>query len=388
MTANTSPAVIGTNTVVIGQTNLTVTIQVYYQAMMVDATALTTVVPVVVYDLIAHSPNTVVNDNMTLVQNLLVDGTSFTLNGNINIPGAIPPNPITGIAPAVPPLFNWAAVNAPNILSFTNNGSLTIFNSGHFGDNRSSPYTIFRNAGAISAGSIDIRSLNYQNSGSISSLFGTTFPGWRRQTGKRHQLFRWSNDVLLSQSVKLDNSIDGRGRTNLSVSNALFDAGPGSGSTLQSQNGINLLIKPHTGDLFGNHIAVHDSGNSARRQGRSPLGGGGSRPEPGRFTDNVAIGTLSLSSQSPDPLFFFAGTGAHNAMYVDVLDLSSGTLTDYTNQIAINNNLIIYYAAARLQLHSAQQHQWPAAKSGGIPGRPVRRSYCAGRQAMPDRTAR
>ena len=78
----TSP-VIGTNIVVIGQTNLTVTIQVYYQAMMVDATALTTVVPVVVYDLIAHSPNTVVNDNMTLVQNLLVDGTSFTLNGNI-----------------------------------------------------------------------------------------------------------------------------------------------------------------------------------------------------------------------------------------------------------------------------------------------------------------
>jgi hypothetical protein len=360
---NTTPAVIGTNIIVLGQTNLTATIQVYYQALMVDATALTTVVPVVVYDLIGHSPNAAVNDNMTLVQHLLLDGTSITLNGNITIPGAIPPNPITGIAPAILPLFDWAAVNAPNVLYFTNNGSLNIFNSGHFGDDRPSPYTIFQNMGTISAGSIDIRSVNYQNSGSISSLFGTTFQGGagKLENGSSSS---GGQTTFLSQSLKLNNyQLTADGGINLSVSNALFDAGPGSGNILQSLNGINLLVKPRTGDLLGttlqsvtpavNHGVKVDHRWAALDRGPSPAG----------FTGNAAVGTLSLLSQSPDPLFFFTGTGPHKAMYVDLLDLSSPTLTDYTNQIAIDNNLIIYYAAARLNFT-------PPNNTNGIPQEP------------------
>ena len=46
------------------------------------------------------------------------------------------------------------------------------------------------------------------------------------------------------------------------------------------------------------------------------------------------------------PLFFFAGLGGGNALYVDVLDLSN--LLDYQNELQINPDLVIYFAAAKL----------------------------------------
>src|SRR5262249_2449868 len=154
-------------TLVLYPTNLTATITVYYQVLMVDATHLTTQVPVNVYDLATHSPNTVVNDNMTVLQSLHIDGQSFTVNGGITVPGLFPTNPITGLLPGFNPLFDYTGANAPKVLYFTNNGIFNIFNEAHFGDDRPSPYTVFRNTGTISASSVGIKSLNYENSGNI-----------------------------------------------------------------------------------------------------------------------------------------------------------------------------------------------------------------------------
>ncbi len=69
-------------------------------------------------------------------------------------------------------------------------------------------------------------------------------------------------------------------------------------------------------------------------------------PSVAGFSNNVALGSLELIPEGVNPLFVFSGTGTGNGLYVDYLDLSQ--LPDYTNQIQINPNLVIYYAAASL----------------------------------------
>ena len=129
----TNPTVIGTNIQVLLQTNVQVAIQVYYQVLMVDASKLTTDLPVNVYDLTVHSPNTVMNDQMTVLQTLLIDGQSFTLNGGITIPGAFPVNPLTPlVAPPQIPLFDWKSVNAPRLLSLHEQWHTQHFQRGPF----------------------------------------------------------------------------------------------------------------------------------------------------------------------------------------------------------------------------------------------------------------
>jgi len=71
---------------------------------------------------------------------------------------------------------------------------------------------------------------------------------------------------------------------------------------------------------------------------------------PAGFQNNTSLGILVLTpgdheDQFP-PLFLFAGASGNNALYVDKLDLSK--LADYQNELQINPNLVIYYAAAAL----------------------------------------
>src|SRR5205085_5152065 len=70
----------------------------------------------------------------------------------------------------------------------------------------------------------------------------------------------------------------------------------------------------------------------------------------GGFQNNTALGRLTLTPGLAEgtfpPLFFFAGNGGGNALYVDLLDLSK--LADYQNELQINPDLVIYFAAANL----------------------------------------
>ena len=112
------------------------------------------------------------------------------------------------------------------------------------------------------------------------------------------------------------------------------------------QNGFNLQLRPPTGDLLGTSfqsVAPNvpsvsiDHTWAAEDRGASAAG----------YDNNVALGILGLSSQGPDPFFYFSGTGPQNGLYVDMLDLSA-LGNNYRNQIAIDPSLVIYFAAARL----------------------------------------
>jgi len=132
----------------------------------------------------------------------------------------------------------------------------------------------------------------------------------------------------------------------LRATNALFDAGGGSGNVLTVQNGFNLQAKPATGDLLG--TTIETAAPAVPSVAIEHTWAGEDRgPHAAGFTNNTALGKLVVSSKSTDPFFYFAGTGNQNGLYVDQLDLTN-LGTNYQSGIAIDPNLTIYFASAKL----------------------------------------
>jgi hypothetical protein len=148
----------------------------------------------------------------------------------------------------------------------------------------------------------------------------------------------------------------------LDVRDSLFDAGGSSGNTVHVQYGFTLATFPtnaNTGDLLGTSFQTTapdfveiDHYWAAEDRGVSSSG----------YLNNVALGKLIVGPAGRFPLFFFAGTGAHNGLYVDLLDLSS-LGTNYQSLIDIDPSLTIYFAAAKLSFT-------PPKNAFGIPQEP------------------
>jgi len=314
-------------------------------AMIYDASALLTQVPVIVNTLATHSTNVVINDHMTVVQSLLIDGQSFTLNGGITLSSTFFFDNRGNIV--VVSLDSWIGTNTPNVKFFTNNGTINIPSEGHFGDDLPTPYSAFVNNGAITAFGQTINSdylgISGQNvtSGELSITARTgTVEGGTLTAGGDIRLF--ANDLKFNRATVGTSS-----RLDLSVANSLSDSGGSSANTFSCSDGFRLLRKPATGDLLGTTVntvapafAEVDHVWAASDVGAVPAG----------FQNNTALGRLTLAPGLNEanfpPLFFFAGTGGGNALYVDLLDLSK--LADYQNEIQINPDLVIYFAAANL----------------------------------------
>jgi hypothetical protein len=325
---------------------ITNTLGVGYHTLMVDARNLTTVAPSYVFDLRTRSTDVTIDDSMTVIENLLIDGRSLTLNNSFRIPGFYPPSPLTGITPPIPFLRNWVGPNAPNLLHLTNNGSLSIENEGHFGDDRP-PYANVINNGQIAAFGLNVDSDYFENSGNISIEAGLFLRGGSAKlengSSSATTITRFSYKELKFNNYQHNGGV---GPVSFYVTNSLSDAGEGSGNVIQVRNGINLLIKPAIGDLLGTRIqstALHGSLVTHAWAGENR------GPTPAGFANNVAIGTLVLEQTNSNAKFSFAGTGANKGLYVDLLDLSTFTTSQaLLSQLQISPNLVIYYAAARL----------------------------------------
>jgi hypothetical protein len=279
----------------------------------------------------ASATNIVMNDQANVVLELQLKGESFTLNGQMSILGGI---------------TDWRYTNAPGLRYFTNYGSLSVANEAHFGDDAPQPYMAFVNRGTIQSAGQDISSDYVELGGtnvSISSLDIFALDG-KVDNGR---LITGGDIAIWTGTLKLQNALFNSGnRIHLTVTNALFDNGPLSGNTLIARDGFFLHTKPSGvafSDLLGttfqssapNFAAV---GHLWAAQDYGPNNSG--------FSNNVAIGRLVLSPEGFDPFFAFTGTGLGNGLYVDHLDLSQ--LNDYANQLQIDPNIVIYYAAASL----------------------------------------
>jgi hypothetical protein len=336
-----------TTNLVSAPTLITNTANVSYHVFMLDCSGLQTSFPVNVFDLLMHGTNVTVNDQVTIYESFFADCQSLTFNKNVTFPGVMPS--FNGTMIPGTPIQSWVNTNAPTLLFFTNVGTFSIPNEAHFGDDRAVPYSAFVTRGSFTASSIQINSDYIEADGRKPTETGTLLQS-------QGILFLQSKDILFlngttfagnfanltSADITFSNHVFfTAGALNLSVSDNLTDLG--TTNTLEVQDGINLLVKPSTGDLLNTtvvDVAPRSTGQFVSHQwageDRGPVAAG--------FLNNVALERLQFFA-SPLSVFDFAGVGAKNALYVDVLDLS---LITSTNQLLIEDNMTIYYASILL----------------------------------------
>jgi len=165
------------------------------------------------------------------------------------------------------------------------------------------------------------------------------------------------NISITTGSLLASNVIIQAGKSlTLAATNLLTDTGPSptngniwtlGGSSVGS--GFNLPIKPALGDLLGTTITNIAPTNKNVINIWAGVNRGSSNSG---YTNNAAVGRLILDAlgASPGTQFYFSGTGASNAIYVDYLELQDrATNRDVNGNVSalvFNTNLVIYYAQA------------------------------------------
>ena len=358
-TFDSNGVAIATNSVPAPLTN-TVVVDLY--SLVLNGDNLLTTLPVITWELVTHSTNITISDSLTLVQSLLLDGQSFTLNGNLALSSTTLQNTIG--QSSVTSLLDWIYTNAPSLLFFTNNGTLSVPSEAHFGDDGPIPYLDFVNRGTLNGGSVSINSSYVGNSGLLSATVGPLDVKGAAGKFQNGQSTSRGDINFKFGGLKFNNhQLSAVGAINFTVTNGLSDAGPSSANVFRAQNGFKLLAPPGSGDLLGttfqsqlpNFVAA-DHAWAAQDRGVSTAG----------YTDNTALGKLILTVQSTTsaqfPLFRFKGVGATNGFYVDLLDLT-GLSTNYVAMLEIDPGLTLYYASAKLSFT-------PPLNAAGLPQQP------------------
>ncbi len=344
-----------------------------FHVLMVDA-ELQPTIPVQLLSFFARSTNVTINDLLIISNQFVVNASSLTIGSN-----AAGASVTSGEVDLQSPNIVWST-SFPTLQYFTNFGVVTVPNTTYFEGIRSSPYypsnfiepyQAFVNHGSITT-SGDIISANYfENTGtgarttnngvlstnlallssfngpvSISANTAVMSNGYVGITGV--------GDVsIVSGSLAISqHAITSGGALSFTVSNMLSDGGVNSSNFWTAADGFNLFLKPGTGDLLGTTLTATAPANlevttvwAGEDRGATVSG----------FSNDAALGHLILDGGSDTSAFFFGGTNsaAHNAMYVDLLELRDGA----TNQgisggqlvftaLDIDPSMTIYFADA------------------------------------------
>ncbi len=320
---------------------ITNTVNVEYHMMAYDLSGVATSVPATVQHFRASATNIVMNDRASVNLELVLKGESFTLNGQMALTG--------GLLALTEGVADWRVAAAPTLRHFTNNGTLTIANEAHFGDDTAQNYLSFVNRGTIQSRGQAINSSYTELAGtnisfstiSVSTTDGKVENGTVTANG---DIFFQAGTLKFHRAF-----VNSANRLYFTATNSLFDNGASSSNRVFVRDGFVLTGKPvgpGASDLLGTTIqsSAPNFAEVEHYWGAQNFG-----PNNNGFFNNVAVGRLVLSPEGFDPYFYFAGAsggGTINGLYVDELDLSQ--LSDYANQIEIDPSLIIYYAAAKL----------------------------------------
>ncbi len=314
------------------QTNQTFIAQENLYVMLVDASGLGAPIPVTVLDLKLHAANIVVGDPVTITNSFLMDGQGLTIQNNFALSNA---------------LQNWTFNNAPTLRNFTNNGSIFVPNSAHFGDDGPTNYLAFVNNGTIIAGGqtinttnleINNNATNWANFSDFTAIVQTGHVAGANIQAMGAVQFS-ANSLLIGNST-----LFAYDAINFTVADLLSDGGPGSGNNFYCDNGFNLWTKPASGDLLGTKIVDTALSNNKIYHNWAGANVGGFVAG---YANNSAIGKLVFNPQLQSgvykPQYKFYGATGNNGLYVNSLDLSQ--LTDFTNELYIDPSITIYYAS-------------------------------------------
>ena len=315
-----------------------------------------------VQDLILHGTNSIViSDAFNVMRTFTADAQNLTLTTN----GA-------GVgATSLDGELNWSSTTTfgptqlPNLRNLTNNGAIRAANLAVFGSSSAS-YGAFINNGLLADQGSTIYANNFLNSGTISNGVGS-FTLRSLTTILTNGSITAGGDIsITASSLVTSNLVLQAGRSlTLQATNLLTDGVTNGTSGLTNGNiwsvgaasigaGLNLPIKPALGDLLGTTITNIAPTNKNVINIWAGVDRGSSNSG---YTNNAAVGRLILDAlgASPGTQFYFSGTGASNAIYVDYLELQDrATNRDVNGNVSalefrtnlFPNLLVIYYAQA------------------------------------------
>ncbi|MEW6304831.1 MAG: hypothetical protein AB1705_15255 [Verrucomicrobiota bacterium] len=280
-----------------------------------------------VENLIAHSTNLVLGDDLTIKKTFLFTGESLLVptNGVLNFTNE---NVDIGVA------------NFPNLKYFTNQGFINIPQIGNFGFDRAQPYSNIVNEGTMIGQTLQFRADLFINTNSLSTIGGALVVAARTNLLSGGVITAGANVEMSGDDLVANGTfISSGGALNLNVVQRLTDLGVTNDWVVQ--NGFSLGTQPVKGDLLSTTITSFAPSNfntihlwAGENRGDSPNG----------YANNAALGRLILDGASGSR-FLFAGAGSSNALYLDYLELRNNA-TNFATALSVSPSLTIYFADA------------------------------------------
>jgi hypothetical protein len=338
---------VGTNTT----TTNTFTVTNRYHVLMV-LSFLSNTAPVFSQNVSLRSTNVVISDILNVSNSLAINAQNLTIT--TNAPGAVTP---IGELNLLSPDIIWST-SVPALQNLTNFGQINTLGAVFFQTRQNpnfpsvgdGPYQSFVNHGSIAtAGGDTIWAANFENSGPsgsnpvISTSFGPINIQATNALITNGTFTASAGDVTIGGgSVIIGNqTITAQaGALTFNVTGQLTDGGT-IGNLFTISDGMNLLVKPASGDLLGTTIMIQAP---AGLEVEDVWAGADLGPVPAGYSNNGAVGHLVLSGGDVTSAFHFAAAGAQNALYVDQLELQGSTSN--AAALDIDTNMTIYFASA------------------------------------------
>jgi hypothetical protein len=340
-----------------------VTNNIFYHVLIVDQNIFGSF-PSTVRNLTLNSKDSIVlQDNLNVINQVAINTSNLTINGST----FFSQNAAT-FTPSFTPTLKNLFISPTGFLGAANTLDLGF----NVNDSVSSPtgrkYTInsITNFGQMAAVAPLLQSAVLENDGVISAEDGgsiiieaNTLALGQALPGTTNFIDADANVYLSAANIEASNSVIAAGLTEnasltLDATEKLTDFVPGVPATntnsaimnfWSTTAGFSLPVKPATGDLFGTEITTISSNAEPAIHvwAGTDLG-----PVNAGFTNNEVIGRLVLDRLSTAAVLRFSAAGAANAMYVDYLQLTNFSLSDYRHGLVIDPNFTIYFADSNL----------------------------------------
>jgi hypothetical protein len=321
--------------------------------------------PSQIQNLSLRSTNLLIGDALNVFNYLLLDTTRLTISTN----AANAPTPYGELNLSSGDLL-WSA-SLPTLQYLTNFGRISSSNSIFFGGSRNppyftgtytEPYQAFVSHGIVDsqgnstwAKYYEFSDTNTAGIGPISVQATTAILTNGAFIAPDAEISITAGSLLISNQYML------AGRSiSLTVTNYLDDGSlTNNVASITNQNtwitggGISLLRLPTNSSLLATTVTNNAFDNA---EVDNYWAGRDYGPWPSGFVNNGALGRLILNGASDGSLFAFFRTGATNALYVDLLELSGATtnadaLGDFVG-IYLQTNFTLYYGDAIVDGHS------------------------------------
>ena len=251
------------------------------------------------------------------------------------------------------------------------------------------PYDNFINSGLVSDQGSIIWAGNFLNSGTVSNGVNSFTLQSVTTTLTNGAIVAGGDIAITASSLVTSNlSLQAGQSLTLRVTNLLTDDVPNGTTGLTNPNvwmvqsslttsggsGLNLPLKPVAGDLLGTTIS--NTAAAPNRQVVNVWAGQDRGVSANGYTNNAAIGQLVLDAQGATSQFKFSGAGTNNAIYVDelvFLDQATNGIYDplhirqaydFSQWLAINPNMMVYFAQAMADGFSIAEKIDAASKAG------------------------